>query len=90
VCWVADYRDPYAQHRKHAEWTTPLSVSVAMHLERRMMADPTIVIANTDTEADVWKSRYPRIAGRVHVIWNGYDPDDDLFAAGIPERPWID
>jgi hypothetical protein len=86
VCWVADYRDPYAHHRERATWTTPVSVFISKNIERKMMPAAAVVIANTDTEAAIWKRRYPHLADRFHVIWNGYDPEEPLLARSLPEQ----
>jgi glycosyltransferase involved in cell wall biosynthesis len=46
------------------------------------------LIANTDPVADMWKRRYPDHAQKVHVLWNGFDPESPIVVAPIPERPY--
>jgi glycosyltransferase involved in cell wall biosynthesis len=43
-------------------------------------------IANTDAAWEMLAARYPRHAGKIHLIWNGYDPENTLRALPIPVR----
>jgi hypothetical protein len=53
-------------------------------MEQRMIEVPSIVVANSDAAADDWRRQYPRAAGKVRVIYNGYDPSEDLLASPLP------
>jgi glycosyltransferase involved in cell wall biosynthesis len=44
------------------------------------------LIANTDAVAHVWRGRYPRYQAKIHVIWNGYDPNDAVSAGPLPSQ----
>jgi hypothetical protein len=83
--WVADFRDPLYGNpfrtRKLA-WTYDLAV------ERLIVSQADAVIANTDAAADVLQRRYPRWRNKVHLLWNGYDPEERVEARPIPERPY--
>jgi hypothetical protein len=50
-----------------------------------MIETASIVIANTETAAEELKSEYTHIADKVKVIWNGYDPSEDLIAPSLPD-----
>ena len=80
--WIADFRDPL--------WGNPYRTS-----QRAALVDPIVermtlecadaVIANTDASADLLRRRYPRLADKVHVIWNGFDLDDGLVPGPVPQ-----
>jgi len=83
--WVADFRDPLSDNPfRNRRFTRPYDRAI----ERWLFRNADILIANTDTVANVWRKRYPQWANKVRFIWNGYDPDDLISAAPIPERPW--
>ena len=71
--WVADFRDPLwgnpFRAALRASWLDPV-------IERLVLRFADAVIANTDAVAFVLRHRYPDAAGKVHTIWNGFDPDD--------------
>jgi glycosyltransferase involved in cell wall biosynthesis len=83
--WVADFRDPLSDNPfRNRGWGKPYDRGV----EKRLFRSADRLIANTDSVAQVWRKRYPRWAYKVHLIWNGYDPDDRIASAPIPERPY--
>jgi O-antigen/teichoic acid export membrane protein len=73
--WIADFRDPL--------WGNPYRTS-----QRAALIDPAVerltiehadaVIANTEAAGAVLRARYPGLADKVHVIWNGFDPEERL------------
>ena len=75
VPWVADFRDPLwgnpFRNRRRTRLLDPW-------LERLIVARADAIIANTDAMADIFRARHARHAGKVHLIWNGYDPADGL------------
>jgi glycosyltransferase involved in cell wall biosynthesis len=81
--WIADFRDPL--------WGNPTRTA-----RRAAMVDPLLeclvfqnadaVIANTDAVAALWARRYPRWASKIHVIWNGFDPEDRIESTPRPQR----
>jgi hypothetical protein len=86
VCWVADFRDPYTTEPLRRRISPALGRLAASQIERKMVALPSLIIANTDAAAEEWKTLYPHAADKVKVIWNGYDPADNLIAPTLPER----
>lgn len=71
--WVADFRDPLwgnlSRTARRASWIDPV-------IEGLIVGAADAVIANTDTAAAVLRLRYPSFAAKVHIIWNGIDPED--------------
>jgi hypothetical protein len=84
ACWIADYRDPYAGHHTRSALSTRCSRFAARQIDRRMIETASIVIANTEAAAQELKSEYAHIADKITVIWNGYDPSEDLIAPSLP------
>jgi glycosyltransferase involved in cell wall biosynthesis len=78
VKWIADFRDGWTQNPYFARWPTPIHSWIDRRLERSVLREADAVLTVSDPIARHLAS----IAGpdKVHVIPNGYDPDD---AAGI-------
>jgi hypothetical protein len=73
--WIADFRDPL--------WGNPYRTSQRAALidpmvERLTVEHADAVIANTEAAGAMLRARYPALANKVHVIWNGFDPDEPL------------
>ncbi|HBY61349.1 MAG TPA: hypothetical protein DEH78_16125, partial [Solibacterales bacterium] len=75
--WIADYRDPV---------DTGLNNRLVAFIERRMMHGADAIVANTGAAADDYRRRFPRASSKVHVITNGFDPEDRLAALPLPAR----
>ena len=81
VPYVADLRD---------EWTLrPLTRSrlpwrrmIERRLERWCLGRAAAVVVVSDESRERYEARYPMLRGRMHVIPNGFDPED--FAAPSP------
>jgi glycosyltransferase involved in cell wall biosynthesis len=83
IPWIADFRDPlYGNPSRSRKWGWIWD----MPLERLLISDAAAVIANTDTAAEMLKQRYPVHRDKIHIIWNGYDPEEALSARPIPTR----
>lgn len=85
VPWIADFRDPLAcvpDLPAKPQLLRPTITRVEAMTFRRAAA----LIANTSTAGDTWRQVYPNHAGKVSVIWNGYDPEDQPQALPIPVR----
>lgn len=76
IPWIADYRDPISRNPFRA--TTGLSAWTDSTLERRYIQQAAASIAVTDVALDHWKQAFPEQVSKLHLIWNGFDPDDDI------------
>jgi glycosyltransferase involved in cell wall biosynthesis len=85
VRWIADFRDPLFGNPFRHSWRSDLYLE---WLERKVMSEADVVIANTEPFAEVLRNRYPHAASKITVIWNGYDPEDRLTAAPLPPRDY--
>lgn len=83
--WIADFRDPLADNPGHIG-LTKFQESIYRRLERSILESSTITIANTDALADKLKKNYPNRRDHVHLIWNGFDPEDRVQLLPPPER----
>ena len=78
VPWIADFRDPFFGNpfrKQRFEW------AYARLVERWIVSNADALVANTDSAGETLRERYPRHAHKVHVIWNGFDPDEVLPSA---------
>ena len=83
--WIADFRDPLLGNPgRPRRWARPYDV----FLERLIFHFADGIIAVTDTVAAEWRRQYPSSAHKIHVIWNGFDPEDAFGPAEIPARPY--
>lgn len=84
IPWIADFRDPidglgagvlprYARFWNH-------------RLEAFAFRRASAVVANAEGAAMVWRDRYPDAQGKLHVICNGFDPEDAPTARELPPR----
>ena len=83
--WIADFRDPFSNDLSAAELTR-LQQLTSRRLTRTFLTRADAVIANTDTMAEKWKNSYPGVSDRIHVIWNGFDPEDGIEPYPVTKR----
>jgi glycosyltransferase involved in cell wall biosynthesis len=77
--WVADFRDPLDGNPFRGIWYDSA-------LERVILRYADSCVANTDVLAEAWRVRHPGAADKVTVIWNGFDPAEEVRAALLGER----
>ena len=83
--WIVDFHDPlrFEPFLKHGALRTRLAVSI---LERVIFRRANAIIANTEAAAAEWRKLYPWAQEKLHVIWNGFDPQERLDPLPIPPR----
>lgn len=81
--WIADFRDPINSVAGDA---APLQGFVAPALEHLILRRADLVLANTDAMRQVWTDRYSGLASKIHVLWNGFDPEDAIATYPLPGR----
>jgi glycosyltransferase involved in cell wall biosynthesis len=82
--WILDLRDPIAGNPAIA--LTRFQEGSYRFLERRFVKNAASVIANTDAVQARLKANYPEQAAKIHLLWNGFDPEQRLTPTPIPER----
>jgi glycosyltransferase involved in cell wall biosynthesis len=85
--WIADFRDPMADNPGHP-FLKRHQHHVYRWMEQRILKTATIVIANTDAVAEKWRRASPDRHDRIHLIWNGFDPEDRVQSLPLPERDY--
>ncbi len=81
--WVADFRDPLYGNPSRDRWWGGLWDAP---VDRLIAREADAIIANTDAAADMLRARYPRLARKIHLIWNGYDPEAAIGPRPLPRR----
>jgi hypothetical protein len=75
--WILDLRDPMGDNHINSE-TNGFQQGVYRFLERTFVNSADCVIANTDAAQTRLKVRYPKMAGKINLLWNGFDPEHRL------------
>jgi glycosyltransferase involved in cell wall biosynthesis len=87
VRWICDFRDPMSL-LPTVQYYSAFSRFLARRLEGRAFVAAGAVIANTKAMAREWSDVYPRARRKLHVIFNGFDPEQQPRARPIPPRSW--
>ena len=82
--WIADFRDPIAGlifpgEKRYVKFWARL-------LEKNVFQRASAIIANVESAAAVWRERYPWVQPKLHVIYNGFDPEESPRPRPIPPR----
>lgn len=86
--WVADFRDSWIYDPLDPELNElPFRRYIEKRLEQRVVQSADVVVAATSVAADSLRSRYPDRAESIHVITNGFDPEDFAGIHVSPTRP---
>ena len=80
--WIGDYRDPVANNSIHKD-IGRFNQSVYRKLEGIFLRANDFAIANTDAAQTKLKQNYPNHAARIHLISNGFDPENRLSALPV-------
>jgi glycosyltransferase involved in cell wall biosynthesis len=84
IPWIADFRDPMsmAPDMGKSPWTKRFT---SRTLEKFIVHTAAAVIANVEAAAQAWNRAYPGARDKLHLIWNGFDPEEKLSA--LPVSP---
>jgi glycosyltransferase involved in cell wall biosynthesis len=85
IRWIADFRDPLVGNpfRKRRGVVSGVLDRV---LQSWVFRYADVLIANTDATLKLWQQQYPEYENKMHLIWNGFDPEDILESVPIPKR----
>ncbi len=81
IKWVADFRDPVVGSPFRAG-----SERFDAFLEPCIFRRADALIANTDALERAWLDRYAQHGRKISMLWNGFDPDEAIAAAPLPDR----
>ena len=82
--WIADFRDPMSFTRQFCK-NARLAHAVLAGIERLVFHRADLILANTEQAAERWRTLYPTAAGKIRVLWNGFDPQEDLSAQPLSD-----
>ena len=85
IPWIADFRDPLGVGLKVGDTSRWIRLCNYI-IERLVFHGTDAVIANTQAAAQMFAARYPWASPKLHVIWNGFDPENQFRARAIPAR----
>ena len=89
VPYVADLRDEWTL-RPLTRSRLPWRRAIERRLEQWCLGHAAAVVVVSDESRGRYKARYRVLSGRVHVIPNGYDPEDfDAAPDRIPRQPTL-
>jgi hypothetical protein len=86
--WLADYRDPWTTNQFH-HYPTALHEAADARLERRALRRATLLTAVNQPMLDVLVARHPHLAGRAHVLPNGFDPQEEAADVTLGTGFWL-
>ncbi len=86
IPWIADFRDPLGGVSLNVDGFSAYQKRLFNWLEKKVIESASLVIANTDSMADLWKQQYPRQAAKIHLLWNGFDPESPIPPLALPAR----
>lgn len=73
--WIADFRDPMSNECL-GELINSFQRGVDRWLEQTLVRRADAVITNTDSAMVRSREKFPSLKGKVHLIWNGFDPEE--------------
>jgi glycosyltransferase involved in cell wall biosynthesis len=85
--WIADYRDPLSDNPANIGLTR-FQQELYRWMERFILRRADVIITNTDVAAEKLRNAYPKYQTRVHVIWNGFDPEDRIEQRPLSPRTY--
>jgi glycosyltransferase involved in cell wall biosynthesis len=90
IHWIADFRDPWTDiYYYDLFYPTPIARAYDKSLEKSVLIESDEIISVTQSWKELYVSKSPKIkAEKIHVIPNGYDPDD--FNATQKNLDWQD
>src|ERR1041385_2973283 len=85
--WVADFRDPMLDNpfRQNLGRIPAIADQI---LEKQIFHHADAILGVSDVIDHWWRVRYPQYAHKLHVLYNGYDPAEDLTGQPIAPRPY--
>ena len=82
IKWIADFRDPLFNPQEVAIIRT-----IGGWAEPRIVKRADAIVTNTQDSLESYRALYPEAAGKMSVLWNGYDPEEPALPVSCPKRP---
>lgn len=87
IPWIADFRDPMGHnpiYRRLGRHT----LAAYSWMEARIVRHASAIVANTDGSEAILRCHYPDAGKKIHLLWNGFDPEQRLRPLPLPSRPY--
>lgn len=82
--WIADFRDPlFGNPFRSRRWARGYDA----WLERLIVRCASAVLVTNDSAAARLRARHPEAAAKIHVLWNGFDPERPAVKPEPVSRP---
>ena len=82
--WVADFRDALVFNMLCIKRSVGRFLNARW--ERQIFEDAGAIIGVSQPMMDAWAETYPSLTAKMHLIYNGFDPEDRLTPRPIPAR----
>ena len=86
VPWIADYRDPTVGSPFRPSEGLPGWMDRTM--EKHFFKSADLLLTVTDYVRQEFVQRWPEVESKTAVLWNGFDPEEDIGPKPIPDRPY--
>lgn len=83
IKWIADFRDPLRNPFRPALWAAQRA---DRYYEETILRLADLVLVNTDASTADLQERYPQYRDKIHLLWNGYDPEEDVHPLPVTPR----
>jgi len=83
IKWIADFRDPLRNPFRPASWAAQRA---DRYYEETILRLADLVLVNTDASTADLQDRYPQYQDKIHLLWNGYDPEEDVHPLPVTPR----
>lgn len=87
VPWIADFRDPLLGNSFRGV-RSPIHRLADRAVESLIMRRADLIVGVTDTMVDNWRKQYPGHDSKFRLLWNGFDPGEDLYTPAAAARPY--
>lgn len=82
--WIADFRDPLAGNPfRNRSWARAYDRT----LEKLILHHSAAVLVTNDAVAERLRARHPCHADKIHVLWNGFDPEEPAIRPAPETAP---
>lgn len=83
VKWIADFRDPLRNPFRPANWAAQRA---DRYYEETILRLADAILVNTDASTAELQERYPEHRQKISLLWNGYDPEEDVHPLPVTPR----
>ena len=87
IPWIADFRDPMLGNPFRPRMGRMHDLADQM-AEKQIFRHADAILGVSDVIGGWWRDSYPQYVHKMHILYNGYDPSEQLTGQPIPPRPY--